>query len=168
MRAKRKVGRISCESLTAGPAVPLIYAFMKQKYPELETVLEKTKKFDDIESKDIINLAMKENDPLCLKVVEKFTENFGAETGNLALKSLPYGGIYLIGGVTSGLKDYILSNDVFMNSFCDKGRIKNIMKDFPVLLVNPQIEVGILGAEEKGRREMLRLNQLYPNEQVPK
>jgi glucokinase len=36
-------------------------------------------------------------------VVEKFTENFGTEAGNIALKTLPYGGVYLIGGVTAGI-----------------------------------------------------------------
>ena len=64
---------MSSERLTAGPAVPLIYQFMKKKHPELEAVLEKTKSFDDIESKDIIGLAMTKKDPLCMKVVEKFT-----------------------------------------------------------------------------------------------
>jgi len=48
-------------------------------------------------------MAIKNNDKLCMKVVEKFTEILGIETGNLALKTLPYGGIYLIGGVTAGI-----------------------------------------------------------------
>lgn len=73
LRAKGKIGRVSAERLTAGPAVPLLYAYMKQKHPQLESVLEKRKSFDEIESKDIIGLAMREQDPLCLKVVEKFT-----------------------------------------------------------------------------------------------
>ena len=75
----------------------------------------------------------------------------------MALKSLPYGGVYLIGGVTAGIKDYILGNDVFVDAFYDKGRLSEHMKEFQVLLVNPDIEVGLLGAEEKARREMLRL-----------
>jgi glucokinase len=58
LRAKGKVGRLSVERLCAGPAVPLIYAFMKEKHPELECVLEKSKNFDSIESKDIIDLAI--------------------------------------------------------------------------------------------------------------
>ena len=103
---------------------------MKQKYPELEQVLEKTKNFDTIEAKDIIGLAMKEKDPLCLKVVEKFTQNLGTETGNLVLKSLPYGGVYIIGGVAAGIKDYILGNDVFINAFHDKGRLSEHMMKF--------------------------------------
>ena len=63
-----------------------------------------------------------------MKVVEKFTSNFGTETGDLALKSMPYGGIYLIGGVTAGIKDYMLSTDTFMKAFCDKGRLAEHMK----------------------------------------
>lgn len=63
-RCKRDVGRLSIESLCAGPAVPLIYAFMKKQYPDLPAVLEqdtpdkKGLAFDDIVSKDIISLAM--------------------------------------------------------------------------------------------------------------
>lgn len=45
-RAKGKVGRVSVERLCAGPAVPLIYAYMAKKYPDLEKVLEKDKDFD--------------------------------------------------------------------------------------------------------------------------
>ena len=48
-------------------------------------------------------MGIQNQDPLCLKVIEKFTSIFGTETGNLALKTLPYGGIYLIGGVTNGI-----------------------------------------------------------------
>ena len=149
---------MSIERLTAGPAIPMIYAFMKQKFPQLESALEKKKPFDEIYSKDVIDMAIKEKDPLCLKVVEKFVSNFGTETGNLALKTLPYGGIYLIGDVTTSLKEYILNketNKVFMDGFCDKGRLDKYMMDqFSVYLVNPEIEVGINGAEEKARREM--------------
>ena len=53
-RAKMNVGRMSTERLTAGPAIPLIYAFMKEKYPDMARPLEISKKFEDLESKDII------------------------------------------------------------------------------------------------------------------
>jgi len=127
-RAKGKVGRMSVERLCAGPAVPLIYAFMKKKHPDLEAVLEKDKDFDQLEAKDIIDLAIKSKDPLCMKVVQKFTENFGTETGNLALKTLPFGGIYLIGGVTSGIQDYLIHEPTFMEAFNNKGRLSDFMR----------------------------------------
>ena len=45
-RAKRKVGRMSVESLCAGPAVPLMYQFFKERNTDTESVLEKSKAFD--------------------------------------------------------------------------------------------------------------------------
>lgn len=92
-----------------------------------------------------------------MKVVEKFTENFGTETGNLALKTLPYGGIYLIGGVTNGIKDYLISDPKFMDSFYNKGRLSDHMRSFQVLLVDPEIEIGLAGAQERARRDMIAL-----------
>lgn len=136
LRAKGKVGRMSVERLCAGPAVPLIYAFMKSKHTDLDVILEKdtefgkAKEFDKIESFDIINAAIKHKDPLCMKVVEKFTENFGTETGNLALKTLPYGGIYLIGGVTNGISEYLKTSSTFMDAFSNKGRLSEFTKRF--------------------------------------
>ena len=73
-------------------------------------------------------MAIKNNDKLCMKVVEKFTENLGTETGNLALKTLPFGGIYLIGGVTAGIQEYLKTNKKFIESFFNKGRCSSIIE----------------------------------------
>ena len=75
-----------------------------------------------MEAKDIINHGIKKKDPLCLKVVEKFAEIYGVEVGNAALKTLPFGGVYLTGGVTYGILDYLLLSDTFLNAFYAKGR----------------------------------------------
>ena len=117
-RGKGKIERVSIERLCAGPAVPLIYDFMRTKYPNLERVLEiDGVAFEEIDSKMIITCGMTKNDPLCMKVVEKFTEIFAVETGNLGLKTLPYGGIYLIGGVTTGISKYLINSDTFVKNF---------------------------------------------------
>jgi len=78
-------------------------------------------------SKDIIDHAMNENDPLCMKVVAKFTEVLGVECGNFALLTLPYGGIYLLGGVVNGIEKYLKSkegSEVLMTALCNKGRLQ--------------------------------------------
>jgi glucokinase len=161
-RCRRHVTRLSIESLCAGPAVPLLYAFMKKTYPDLPAVLEQdsethqAKQFDDIVSKDIISLAMEKKDPLCMKVVEKFAEIYGTEVGNSALNYMPYGGIYLIGGVTNGIKDYMVNESMFMDNFLAKGRLSGLMKNFKVMIVNAELEVGLLGAQEAARREMMK------------
>lgn len=80
----------------------------------------------------------------------------GRATGNAALTALPCGGIYLIGGVTKGIRNHLIQSDCFMRAFYDKGQSKvaKLMYDFQVLLVDPDLEIGLLGAEEKVRREM--------------
>lgn len=70
----------------------------------------------------IVDAALKKKDPLCLKTVDKFSEIFGVEVGNLGLKTLPYGGIYLIGGVTNGISEHLLHTTTFINAFNEKGR----------------------------------------------
>lgn len=123
LRAIGKINRVSIERLCAGPAVPLLYDFYGQKNKDLERVIEKEgTPFEQITSKMVIEKAIKAKDPLCIKVVEKFTEILGVEVGNLALKCLPFGGIYLIGGVTHGISEYILHSEIFLNAFFAKGR----------------------------------------------
>lgn len=107
-RAKGKVYRISIERLCAGPALPLIYEFMKSRHPKLATVIEKETKADDITGEMINKCAMKLNDPLCMKTVQKLVDIYATEVGNFALKTLPYGGIYLVGGVTMGISKYLI------------------------------------------------------------
>jgi glucokinase len=121
-------------------------------------VLEKDgTQFETIDSKMIIDCGVKQKDPLCMKVVEKFTELFGVETGNFALKTLPYGGIYLIGGVTSGISDYLIHSDTFIKNFFMKGRLSEKMRKFPVYMVKSETNVGLLGAEECAYRVMRKI-----------
>lgn len=157
-RAKGKIDRVSIERMCAGPAVPLIYDFMRTKYPNLERVLEKEGfSFNDIDSKMIIRQGIEKKDELCLKVIEKFTELFGVETGNFALKTLPYGGIYLIGGVTTGISDYILHHNTFIKNFYQKGRLSEKMRKFPLYLIKSETKIGLLGAEECSYRVMRKM-----------
>lgn len=98
---------MSIERLCAGPAVPLIYEFMKVQYPDLPRILETNKKDIELTSGDIISAGMIKKDELCMKVIKKFAEILAVEVGNMALKTLPYGGVYLVGGVTVGIMDYL-------------------------------------------------------------
>lgn len=140
LRAKGKVNRVSVERLGAGPAVPLIYDFMRTKYPDLERTIENDGiNFHQMTSHMIVEYALKRKDPLCMKVIEKFTEIFGVETGNMGLKTLPYGGIYLIGGVTTGITDYLLHSDTFLKAFFDKGRQEKKMRKMPIFVVKGDI-----------------------------
>lgn len=150
--------------MCAGPAVPLIYDFYRTKHPELERVLEQEGiHFNQLTSPMIIEAAIKKKDPLCMKVVEKFAEIYGVEVGNMALNVLPYGGIYLIGGVTSGIEQHLLHSDIFLNSFFQKGRQTKKVRKMPIFLVKKGVQVGLLGAEEQARRLILKLKSERAN-----
>jgi glucokinase len=43
-----------------------------------------------------------------------------------------------------------------MDAFYNKGRLSDLMRQFPVFLVHPNVEVGILGAEEMARRILVK------------
>jgi glucokinase len=153
-RAKGKVYRISMERVCAGPAVPLIYEFMKKKYPDLPRILEPEKAPKDIRSYDVIKAAMEQDDELCMKVVYKFSCIYATEVGNFALKTLPYGGIFLVGGVTMGISKYLIEDNHFREVFFNKGRFESMMRRFPLILLKPEIELGILGATEAAFRSL--------------
>jgi glucokinase len=99
----------------------------------------------------IASAAQQQNDFLSQKTMQVFLEAYGAEAGNLALKLLPYGGLYIAGGVAAKNLDLMQSGH-FMNAFCHKGRMRSLMERIPVHIVRHP-NVGLLGA-------VLKANQL--------
>ena len=81
---------------------------------------------------------------LAQQTMELFMSAYGAEAGNLALKVLPYGGLYLAGGIAA--KNIpLLTNGTFVTAFNHKGRMSELLGTMPIyVILNPQ--VGLLGA----------------------
>ena len=90
-------------------------------------------------------------DPLCAEVLDLFLACYGAEAGNLALKSLPFGGLFVAGGIAPRLVERLSAPDgPFLRSFLDKGRFAELLAGVPVtLLLDPR--VGLLGAARAAR-----------------
>ncbi|MEM5838722.1 glucokinase, partial [Pediococcus acidilactici] len=88
--------------------------------------------------------ALGKRDRLCEQTMELFVEAYGAEAGNLALKLLPYGGLYIAGGIaTKNLP--LLKEGIFLRAFANKGRMRSLLENVPVhIVLNSQ--VGLLGA----------------------
>lgn len=63
-----------------------------------------------------------------------FVRTLGAVCGNLALIHLPFGGVYLVGGVARAFRDHLLPMG-FAEAFRDKGRFSEFMGNFPVHLI---------------------------------
>ncbi len=74
----------------------------------------------------------------CAAAVELFVEIYGAEAGNLALKTLATGGLYIGGGIGPKIKD-ALCDGRFLRAFLLKGRLQPMLRDIPVkLALNPR------------------------------
>jgi glucokinase len=88
--------------------------------------------------------ALAKSDRLCVQALDLFVAAYGAEAGNLALNCLPYGGLYLAGGVGGKILPKLQDGE-FMENFLDKGRMRSLLENIPVsLITNPK--VGLLGA----------------------
>lgn len=73
-------------------------------------------------------------DPLALRTVQLYIHILGQELGNLALIHLPFGGIYLIGGVARALQPHFDAMNLTAH-FRDKGRFTGFMENFSVQIV---------------------------------
>lgn len=74
----------------------------------------------------------------------------------MALKTLPFGGIYLVGGVTTGIMLHLEKKNQFMHTMYKKGRLSHCVRRVPVFVVRPHVELGILGTEECAFRQIER------------
>jgi glucokinase len=73
-------------------------------------------------------------DPQARATAELFTRLLGAESGNLALIHLPFGGIYLVGGIARAFTQH-LGPLGFAAAFRDKGRFAEFMENFSVTIL---------------------------------
>ncbi len=75
-----------------------------------------------------------EGDPRCCEAAALFSRLLGAVAGDLALTQLPFGGIFLIGGMARAMAPYLIEMG-FVESLRDKGRFTKFMEQFAVTVV---------------------------------
>lgn len=140
---QRRLGlqRISVERVVSGMGIQPIYQFLRDR----ATAAGSTVGAADMDPAAISQAAIDKTDPLCEQTMQLFVEAYGAEAGNFALKLLPYGGLYLAGGIAAKILPLIERENRFLNAFEYKGRMSPLLQRVPVYVVlNPQ--VGLIGA----------------------
>jgi glucokinase len=135
---------VSYERLLTGAGLINIYQFLKNANPA--AVREETEKnmLVNDPAAVISTAAMAGTDPLCVETLHLFCRIFGAETSNLALKALAYGGVYLAGGIPPKILPFLQQSE-FLQSFLAKGRYRNLLKKISIKVCTHS-EVGLLGA----------------------
>jgi len=141
---KRYPQHISYERILSGPGIYTLYEFLAQSgfapQPFLMTNIVK----GEDPSAMVSRCALEEQDVLCMEALRLFVEIYGAEAGNLALKSMSLGGVYIGGGIAPKILPFMKSED-FMRGFTAKGRFEPMLRGMEVKIsLNP--ETALLGA----------------------
>ena len=130
-------GHVSYERICSGIGLPNIYAYLKESghADEPAWLAEQLAAADD-PTPVIINAALdaETSCELCKATLELFVSVLGAEAGNVALKVLATGGVYLGGGIPPRILP-ALTQEVFMQAFLHKGRHSDFMKTVPLYVI---------------------------------
>ena len=159
---------VTIENICSGQGMVPLYKFLLKKEKEKGIDLDKIdrekslaekvdlfnnytdKKTRDILSNEITIKGVKNECHLSRKVIELFVEILADTASDLALLTLPSGGIYLLGGISVNLAPFMKGSDLFMKFFVDKDH-SFMLKTFPVYLVKND-NIGMIGATEAARR----------------
>ena len=138
---------VSCERVCSGQGIPNIYAYLRDSghADEPAWLAERLAAADD-PTPVIANTALdrEKSCPLCVATLDAFVSILGAEAGNLAIKVLATGGVYLGGGIPPRILP-ALEKGQFIETFQRKGRLSDLMARMPVhVILNPK--VALLGA----------------------
>ena len=142
---RRKLdGRVSTERVVSGIGMQNIYTFLRddQKMEEPQWLRERMQTEDP---NAVIGACAEEcSSEICMRTIDLLTSAYGAEAGNLALKLLALGGVYLGGGIGPKLLKFLASGG-FMQAFLDKGRLSPLLQTIPVRVILDET-CALLGA----------------------
>jgi glucokinase len=155
LREKYDIQRISVERVVSGQGIVAIYQFLRDRQfapesPEVGEIIKTWERETGRSEKSvdpaaaIAGAALEKRDRLSEQTLQMFVDAYGTEAGNLALKLLPYGGLYVAGGIAAKILSLIKEGS-FLRAFGQKGRVSPLLERVPVYVVlNPQ--VGLIGA----------------------
>lgn len=140
---------VSYERVCSGLGIPNIYAFVKDSNmaPEPDWLRERLASASD--ATPVIIQAAIDNDEdkrakICEITLDIFISILGAEAGNLAIKVMATGGIYIGGGIPPRIIPALQSGS-FLQALHSKGRFSTVLQRIPVyLILNPN--AALLGA----------------------
>jgi glucokinase len=158
---------ISYEHVCSGIGIPHIYNFLRDsgyapETPNMAGLLSATTDPTPL----ICQAALHPTRPdrLCVSTVETFISILGAEAGNLALKVLATGGVYIGGGIPLHILP-ALKKSSFMRSFMRKGRFADMLSRIPVRIL--VVKAGLIGAANCGLELMLKRRASKTSEPIP-
>lgn len=151
LRERCKNEHVSYERVCSGVGIPNIYEYLRdsgfaQESPE---VAEQLGAAGADRTRVILDAALQPTEPcpLCIGTLDMFIAILGAEAGNLALKVLATGGVYLGGGIPQHVLS-ALGKGRFLEAFQHKGRLAELLAGVPVHVI--VCRAAIIGAASLG------------------
>ena len=127
-------GRVSFERVVSGLGIKNVYAYLR----DVEKLDEPAWLKHRLETEDpnavIGKCAEDGSSSICFETMKIFAAAYGAEAGNIALKVLATGGMWLGGGIAPKILK-TLQNGAFTAAFLDKGRLSPLLQAIPVRVI---------------------------------
>jgi glucokinase len=141
---KAQYDHVSYERILSGPGLVSLYQFFVQTGKEKECEMTKKAMQIDNPSKVITEKALKKECKACMRALDMFVFIYGGEAGNLALKFLAFGGLFIGGGIAPKIVD-VMKNGLFLKGFLSKGRFSKLLSQIPIKLILNE-NTALLGA----------------------
>ncbi|MFZ3017762.1 MAG: glucokinase [Gallionella sp.] len=131
---QQQFGHVSWERVVSGMGLLSLHHFMcMYRHAEVPQWL-----MDEMQNGDaaaaVANAALAGKDEICVETLQRFARLYGAEAGNLALKAMSRGGLYLGGGIAPKILP-LLQDGAFIEAFLNKGRMRPLLEAMPVRVI---------------------------------
>ncbi len=136
---KQRLPRVSCEEVFSGRGFRRVHEFLDPavRHPSFEEAAADT-------AREITQNAMAGSCPVCIETLDLWVDAFGSEAGNLALRVLAYGGVYLAGGIALKILSK-LKEGSFARSFAAKAPLTSVLARIPIFVILNE-DAPLLGA----------------------
>lgn len=131
---KRFGGHVSWERVLSGPGLRNVFEFLRDTgRGSVEPWLQEGMQKGD-PSAAISRAGLEGTSPICVQALDLFVSLFGSEAGNLTLRLMASGGLFVGGGIAPKILPKMRS-PIFMEAFLSKGRLRQVLERVPVRVI---------------------------------
>jgi glucokinase len=142
---KKRHEFVSVELILSGRGFRTVHEFLDPsvRHPSFEGP-------NDDAAPEITRLGLAGQCPVCMQTLDLWTAVYGAEAGNLALKVLARGGLWIAGGIAVKIRKK-MEDGTFFKAFCEKEKFGALLAQIPIQMVLNE-EAPLLGAMSQAAR----------------
>ncbi|HEX3354053.1 MAG TPA: glucokinase [Terriglobales bacterium] len=152
---KERLPHVCCEDVLSGRGIRAIHEFLDAGV--------RHSSFDEPgadAAREISERATSQSCPVCVATMDLWTEAYGSEAGNLALRALAFGGVYVAGGIAPKILSK-MQDGKFFRAFCDKTKLGPVLSRIPIYVVLNE-DAPVWGAAGQALAVARRAQSLHP------